>query len=77
MKNVALMTNQCMTYKQRLEEKILKLLAKKEDGGKEIIIELLLVGVAIGLAIAWKTGIGSTITSMISEFTTKISGLFS
>ncbi len=55
----------------------LRFSTKKENGGKEIIMEILLVAIAIALGIAWKTGLGAVITSMIADFTTRIGSLFS
>ena len=51
--------------------------SKKLSGGKEIVIELLLAAVAIALAILWQTGMGTTISNMITSFANKISGIFS
>lgn len=55
----------------------LRFSTKKENGGKEIIMEILLVAIAIALGIAWKTGLGAVITNMIADFTTRIGSLFS
>lgn len=59
----------------RLRDALRGTVTKKQPGGKEIIIEMLLAAVVIALAILWKTGISGVITDMITGFTTKISGI--
>ena len=51
------------------------IVTKKQSGGKEIIIEMLLAAVVIALALAWKSGISGVVTNMINSFSAKITNI--
>lgn len=71
------MDERLLTYRIKLMNKAREIMSRKEDGGKEVIVELVLVAVAIGVALLWKQGLGTTVNSLITSFTTKITTLFS
>lgn len=51
-------------------------LAKKDHGGKEIIVELGLAAIAVALLLVYRTEINTLVTGIMSDATTAIGGLF-
>lgn len=47
----------------------------KENGGKEVIVEILLIVVGIVIAIVFRTSITAVVNSLVTAFSTKISGI--
>lgn len=70
--------------KSKAETLAMKALNKKEAfkkavGGKEVIMEVLLIVVGVAVAIIWKAALaddGGVIPSLVTSFQTKISGIF-
>ena len=48
----------------------------KDKGGKEIIVELGLAGIAVALLIVYRGEINTLVTGIMSQATTAIQGLF-
>ena len=51
-------------------------LAKKDHGGKEIIVELGLAAIAVALLLVYRTEINTLVTGIMSQATTTIGNLF-
>ena len=51
-------------------------LAKKDHGGKEIIVELGLAAIAVALLLVYRTEINTLVTGIMSSATTNIGNLF-
>lgn len=51
-------------------------LAKKDQGGKEIIVELGLAAIAVALLLVYRTEINTLVTGIMSSATTNIGNLF-
>ena len=51
-------------------------LAKKDHGGKEIIVELGLAAIAVALLMVYRTEINTLVTGIMSSATTNIGNLF-
>ena len=49
---------------------------KKDKGGKEIIVELGLAGIAVALLIVYRGEINTLVTGIMTQATTAIQGLF-
>lgn len=50
---------------------------KKEEGGKEVIVEILLIVVGIVIALVFRESIGKVVTNLVTALSTKISGIMS
>jgi hypothetical protein len=48
----------------------------KDNGGKEIIVELGLVAIAVALLVVYRGQINTLVTGIMGEATTAINGLF-
>ena len=57
-------------------EKVKTTTVRKDKGGKEIIVELGLAGIAVALLIVYRTEINTLVTGIMSQATTAIQGLF-
>ena len=57
-------------------EKVKNAVLSRDRGGKEIIVELGLAGIAVALLLVYRTQINTLVTSIMSEATTKITSLF-
>lgn len=57
-------------------EKVKNAVLSSDRGGKEIIVELGLAGIAVALLLVYRTQINTLVTSIMSEATTKITSLF-
>lgn len=53
-----------------------KLLSKKDDGGKEIIVEVGLAVISVALLIIFRKAIADLVTNIITEAEGKIKELF-
>lgn len=53
-----------------------KLFSKKDEGGKEIVVEVGLCVIAVALLIIFRGAIANLTTTIVTEATTKIQELF-
>lgn len=60
----------------KVQEVKAAVLAKKDKGGKEIIVELGLTVVAVALIVAFRAEIKTLVDSIMTQATTTITGLF-
>lgn len=71
MKNLLVKANN-----KAVEMKAKAALAKKDHGGKEIIVELGLAAIAVALLMVYRTEINTLVTGIMSSATTNIGNLF-
>ena len=57
-------------------EKVKTTIVRKDKGGKEIIVELGLAGIAVALLLVYRTQINTLVTGIMTQATTAIQGLF-
>ena len=57
-------------------EKVKTTIVRKDKGGKEIIVELGLAGIAVALLLVYRTEINTLVTGIMTQATTAIQGLF-
>lgn len=57
-------------------EKVKTTIVRKDKGGKEIIVELGLAGIAVALLLVYRTQINTLVTGIMNQATTAIQGLF-
>lgn len=50
--------------------------AKKDHGGKEVIVELGLAAIAVALLLVYRTEINTLVTGIMTQATTSIGNLF-
>lgn len=57
-------------------QKVKATVFKKDKGGKEIIVELGLAGIAVALLLVYRTEINTLVGGIMGQATTAIQGLF-
>ena len=61
---------------QNKAQKIVAAVMAKDNGGKEIIVELGLAAIAVALLMVYRTEINGLVTGIMSQATTTIGNLF-
>lgn len=57
-------------------QKVKAAVFKRDKGGKEIIVELGLAGIAVALLLVYRTEINTLVTGIMTQATTAIGNLF-
>ena len=65
-----------MNKANEVAQKVKASVMKADKGGKEIIVELGLAGIAVALLLVYRTEINTLVTGIMTQATTAIQGLF-
>lgn len=65
-----------MNKANKVAQKVKESVMRTDKGGKEIIVELGLAGIAVALLIVYRGEINTLVTNIMTQATTAIQGLF-